>query len=207
MCFMVAPERLERVQDNIWYTCTHLNDKLQKEEHSHTRSCILVLYFWEISANEHQKWKHKKWNNVSGLHMKKMKHLFYIYLLLQMYFLDAQCRCMIVRQSPTIAPSSFTELLTSNRKENHKNIQCTFIFPHILINLLNSRWLFRDCSYSKRTSLCDKKKKTYFKTWHFSPITSRDTQVVPMRLHATGSSEESQTLLHNTAQDRLSFTT
>lgn len=34
-----------------------LNSKLQKEEHIHTRSCILVLYFWDISANEHQKMK------------------------------------------------------------------------------------------------------------------------------------------------------
>lgn len=30
-----------------------------------------------------------------------------------MYFLDAQCRSMIVRQSPTIAPSSFTELFVN----------------------------------------------------------------------------------------------
>lgn len=53
-----------------------------------------------------------------------------------MYFSDAQCRSMIVRQSPTIAPSSSTEpLLTSNRKgkkKNHKNIQCTFIFHTFL---------------------------------------------------------------------------
>lgn len=67
-----------------------------------------------------------------------------------MYFLDAQCRSMIVRQSPNYSPKLFNRaLLTSNRKENHKNIQCTFIFPHIVINLLNSLWLFRDCSYSK----------------------------------------------------------
>lgn len=78
-------------------------------------------------------------------------------------------------------------------------------FSHIFINLLDSLWLFKDCSYSKRTSLCDKKRPIL--RLDISPITSRDTQVVPMRLHATGSSEESQTLLHNTAQDRLSFTT
>lgn len=75
-----------------------------------------------------------------------------------MYFLDAQCRSMIVRQSPTIAPSSFTELLlTSNRKEKSQKYSMHVYFSHILINLLNSLRLFRDCSYSKRTSLCDKK--------------------------------------------------
>lgn len=34
---------------------TLLAAKLEREEHSHTRSCILVLYFSDISANEHQK--------------------------------------------------------------------------------------------------------------------------------------------------------
>lgn len=71
----------------IWYTCTlpqsvHekntlLNVKLEKEEHIHTRSCISVLYFWDISANEHQKWKHKKWNNVSGFTWKNETPFFF----------------------------------------------------------------------------------------------------------------------------------
>lgn len=156
---------------NIWFTCTHphfvqkkfthLNGKLEKEEHIHTRSCILVLYFWDISANEHQKWKHKKWN-VSGLHMKKWNTFFfflYIYLLLQMYFFRCTMQIYDCTSIPHYSPELFHRaLLTSNRKEKSQKYSMHVYFSHILINLLNSLWLFRDCSYSKRTSLCDKKR-------------------------------------------------
>lgn len=80
-----------------------------------------------------------------------------------MYFLDAQCRSMIVRQSPNYSPElSHRALLTSNRKEKKekkitKIFNARLFFTHFFINLLNSLRLFRDCSYSKRTSLCDKK--------------------------------------------------
>lgn len=75
-----------------------------------------------------------------------------------MYFLDAQCRSMIVRQSPHYSPSSLTELLlTSNRKRKRKKITKIFnarlFFTHFRINSLDSLWLFRDCWYSKQTSL------------------------------------------------------
>lgn len=41
-----------------------------------------------------------------------------------MYFLDAQCRSMIVRQSPNYSPElSRRALLTSNRKEKKKKSQ------------------------------------------------------------------------------------
>lgn len=71
----------------------------------------------------------------------KMKHIFYIYIYaatnvffrctMQMYDCSS-----ISHYSPELFHRA---LLTSNRKKNHKNFQCTFIFPHILINLLNSR--------------------------------------------------------------------
>lgn len=60
---------------------------------------------------------------------EKIKHL--LFVATNVFLSDAQYRSMIVRQSPTRAPSSFTELLTSNRKENHKNIECKFIFTYL----------------------------------------------------------------------------
>lgn len=60
---------------------------------------------------------------------------------------------------PHYSPELFHRaLLTSNRKEKSQKYSMHVYFSHILINLLNSLWLFRDCSYSKRTSLCDKKR-------------------------------------------------
>jgi len=45
--------------------------------------------------------------------------------------------------------------------------------------------------------LCDK--KDLFLRLDVSPVTSRATQVVPMRLHATGSSEESDIITQHSA--------
>lgn len=93
---------------------------------------------------------------------EKMKHLFfflYIYLLLQMYFFRCTMQIYDCTSIPHYSPELFHRaLLTSNRKEKSQKYSMHVYFSHILINLLNSLWLFRDCSYSKRTSLCDKKR-------------------------------------------------
>lgn len=59
---------------------------------------------------------------------EKMKHFLFVAT-------NVFVRCTIqiydCTSVPTRAPSSFTELLTSNRKENHKNIECKFIFTYL----------------------------------------------------------------------------
>ena len=127
----------------IWFThthphvaqrkFTHLNGKLEKEEHIHTRSCILVLYFWDISANEHQKWKHKKWNNVSGLHMKKWNTFFFFNIFAATnVFLRCTMQIYDCTSIPHYSPELFHRaLLTSNRKEKITKIfNARLFFTH-----------------------------------------------------------------------------
>lgn len=121
----------------------------RRMEHSHTRSCILVLYFWEISANEHQKQKNIRNEIIFHIFTWKKWNIFniyiYIYLCICCYkhFLGCTMQTYDCTSIPDFIPELLNRaLLTSNRKKMTKNIQCTFIIPHSLINSLHSQWLF-----------------------------------------------------------------